>query len=117
MAIGSINLNASGLLGFERNPAESRRLDAEAANAARKAESQARVQADNGRQDFVLGTNAYRRVLATLETDQTAASSERVQRENAGSYTGQRAQRAYQATAGDKDRESLAQLFGVDLFA
>ncbi len=111
MAIGSINLNANSLLGFERSPAETRRLEIDADNAARKSEAQA----NNPRQDFVLGASAYRKVLATLESDQTAASTERLQQDSS-SYTGQRAQRAYQAAADDQDREALTQLFGVDLF-
>ena len=70
MAIGNINLNANSLLGFERSPAETRRLEIDADNAARKSEAQA----NNPRQDFVLGASAYRKVLATLESDQTAAT-------------------------------------------
>lgn len=113
MAIGGVNLNAGSLLGLERSPAEARRNEASQPERERARESGAQP----SRQEFVLGANGYRRVLATLESDAAASSKERVLREGEGSYTGQRAQRAYQDAAGDGERESVARLFGVDVFA
>ena len=118
MAIGGVNLNAGNLLVVERglverSPAEPRRNDASAPERERSRDAEALP----SRQEFVLGASGYRRVLATLESDAAAGSKERVLRDGDGSYTGQRAQRAYQDAAGDGERESVARLFGVDVFA
>ena len=113
MAIGSVNLNAGNLLGLERSSAEARRNEASQPERERLRESEAQPT----RPEFALGAGAYRRVVATLESDAAASSKERVLRDGDGSYTGQRAQRAYQDAANDGERESVARLFGVDVFA
>lgn len=113
MAIGSVNLNAGNLLGLERSSAEARRNEANQPERERLRQAEAQPT----RPEFALGAGAYRRVVATLESDAAASSKERVLREGDGSYTGQRAQRAYQEAAGDGERESVARLFGVDVFA
>ncbi len=113
MAIGGVNLNAGNLLGVDRSPAEPRRNEASQPERERTREAEAQP----SRPEFVLGAGAYRRVLATLESDAAASSKERVQRDGDGSFTGQRAQRAYQNAADEGERESVARLFGVDVFA
>lgn len=109
----NVNVNASALPGVDRNAAESRR--ANTASPSQQATPENASTAE--RQQFVLGAGAYRRVLATLESDRSAETGARVQRDGEGSYIGQRAQRAYQDAAADGQREALASLFGVDLFA
>ncbi len=126
MAIGGVNSGAGNVLAaeraaglaIERTAAEARRADANQPNEASNAESKNR-EAPVGaeRQQFVLGASAYRRVLSTLESERGGETPPRVLRDGDGSFTSQRAQRAYQDASSDGERESMARLFGVDVFA
>lgn len=113
VAVGNVNLTAgevlSRQLGPDRGAADPRRAERGAS------ESDARSN-EGARPAFVLGAAAYQRVLATLETERGAGVRPQLLRETEGSYTGQRAQRAYQSAASDGEQESLARLFGVDVF-
>lgn len=114
MAIGSVDLQVPLLPGLQRSAADS--APPPAAPDRREANANATPAAAT-RQEFLLGATGYRRVLATLEPDRDGAVPERIaQRESAGSFTGQRALRAYQDAGSDDNRDNLSTLFGVDLY-
>ena len=128
MTVGNVAHSPTQLLAADRVSTDARRPDANRRDQESSATSPVAT-----RQEFVLGAAAYRRVLATLESDRSGAFSphedggsyaaihqsvsyQAVNYQSNTSYTGHRAQRAYQDTTQGNERESLSSLFGVDVF-
>lgn len=112
MTIANVTSSSNHSFAIDRQALEARRTYGASDGGNRSEAEPGTSTAVSTRQDFVLGASAYRRVLATVESDHAAA----VALNGSTSYSGQRALRSYQDAGQLIERDVISSLFGVDFF-